>query len=166
MVITGRTRNALALRGTWVQIPPSPRINKAGNLRKQTIGFCILEKCDYWYLIFQKNVQNSCLFFRKMCYAIIIPEKDGVFMKRNAMQSLINWKNDPERKPLILRGARQVGKTWLMKEFGQTCYANYVYFNFDEEDELKSIFQANKNPHRIIELLSMISGEKSNPVRL
>lgn len=98
-----------------------------------------------------------------MCYAIIIPEKDGVFMKRNAMQSLINWKNDPERKPLILRGARQVGKTWLMKEFGQTCYANYVYFNFDEEDELKSIFQANKKPHRIIELLSMISGEKIQP---
>ena len=98
-----------------------------------------------------------------MCYAIIILEKDGVFMKRNAMQSLINWKNDPERKPLILRGARQVGKTWLMKEFGQTCYANYVYFNFDEEDELKSIFQANKNPHRIIELLSMISGEKIQP---
>ena len=98
-----------------------------------------------------------------MCYAIIIPEKDGVFMKRKAMQSLINWKNDPERKPLILRGARQVGKTWLMKEFGQTCYANYVYFNFDEEDELKSIFQANKNPHRIIELLSMISGEKIQP---
>lgn len=98
-----------------------------------------------------------------MCYAIIIPEKDGVFMKRNAMQSLINWKNDPERKPLILRGARQVGKTWLMKEFGQTCYANYVYFNFDEEDELKSIFQANKNSHRIIELLSMISGEKIQP---
>lgn len=98
-----------------------------------------------------------------MCYAIIIPENDGVFMKRNAMQSLINWKNDPERKPLILRGARQVGKTWLMKEFGQTCYANYVYFNFDEEDELKSIFQANKNPHRIIELLSMISGEKIQP---
>ena len=98
-----------------------------------------------------------------MCYAIIIPEKDGVFMKRNAMHSLINWKNDPERKPLILRGARQVGKTWLMKEFGQTCYANYVYFNFDEEDELKSIFQANKNPHRIIELLSMISGEKIQP---
>ena len=98
-----------------------------------------------------------------MCYAIIIPEKDGVFLKRNAMQSLINWKNDPERKPLILRGARQVGKTWLMKEFGQTCYANYVYFNFDEEDELKSIFQANKNPHRIIELLSMISGEKIQP---
>ena len=84
-------------------------------------------------------------------------------MKRNAMQSLINWKNDPERKPLILRGARQVGKTWLMKEFGRICYTNYVYFNFDEEDELKSIFQTNKNPHRIIELLSMISGKKIQP---
>lgn len=114
-------------------------------------------------MIFSEKCAKQLFIFRKMCYAIIIPEKDGVFMKRNAMQSLINWKNDPERKPLILRGARQVGKTWLMKEFGQTCYANYVYFNFDEEDELKSIFQANKNPHRIIELLSMISGEKIQP---
>ena len=59
--------------------------------------------------------------------------------------------------------ARQVGKTWLMKEFGQSCYESYVYFNFDEEDELKSIFEANKNPQRIIELLSMIAGEKILP---
>lgn len=62
-----------------------------------------------------------------------------------------------------MRGARQVGKTWLMKEFGQSCYESYVYFNFDEEDGLKSIFETNKNPHRIIELLSMISGEKILP---
>jgi len=64
---------------------------------------------------------------------------------------------------MVLRGARQVGKTWLMKEFGQNYYDNYVYFNFDEEDELKSIFETNKNPHRIIELLSMISDEKIEP---
>ena len=50
-----------------------------------------------------------------------------------------------------------------MKEFGQSCYESYVYFNFDEEDGLKSIFETNKNPHRIIELLSMISGEKILP---
>ena len=50
-----------------------------------------------------------------------------------------------------------------MKEFGQNYYDNYVYFNFDEEDELKSIFETNKNPHRIIELLSMISDEKIEP---
>ena len=84
-------------------------------------------------------------------------------MKRNAMHALINWKSDPERKPMILKGARQVGKTWLMKEFGKKYYKNYVYFNFDEEEELKSIFETNKNPHRIIELLSLITGEKIMP---
>lgn len=50
-----------------------------------------------------------------------------------------------------------------MKEFGRHCYDNFVYFNFDEEDELKSIFETNKNPHRIIELLAMIAGEKILP---
>ncbi|MBD5484306.1 MAG: AAA family ATPase [Lachnospiraceae bacterium] len=64
---------------------------------------------------------------------------------------------------MILKGARQVGKTWLMKEFGKKYYKNFVYFNFDEEDELKSIFETNKNPHRIIELLSLITGEKIMP---
>ena len=84
-------------------------------------------------------------------------------MRRNAINELVRWKNDEERKPMVLRGARQVGKTWLMKEFGRTNYDSYVYFNFDEEDELKSIFEANKNPKRIIELLSMIAGEKILP---
>ena len=84
-------------------------------------------------------------------------------MKRNALSDLIKWKNDPERKPLVLRGARQVGKTWLMREFGQSCYEHFVYFNFDEEDELKSIFASNKNPQRIIELLSLIAEEKIQP---
>ena len=84
-------------------------------------------------------------------------------MKRNAIDELIKWKNDEERKPMVLRGARQVGKTWLMREFGKNCYDSYVYFNFDEEDELKSIFEANKNPHRIVELLSLIAGEKIVP---
>lgn len=84
-------------------------------------------------------------------------------MKRNAIDALLNWKNDEERKPLVLKGARQVGKTWLMKEFGKSHYDNYVYFNFDEEDELQSIFETNKNPKRIIELLSLVAGEKILP---
>ena len=84
-------------------------------------------------------------------------------MKRNAIQTLINWKASDDRKPMVLKGARQVGKTWLMKEFGRSCYDSTVYFNFDEEDQLKSIFEANKNPHRIIELLSLIAGEKIVP---
>ena len=84
-------------------------------------------------------------------------------MERFAIEKLIDWKNSADRKPLVLRGARQVGKTWLMQEFGRQYYQKTVYFNFDEEDELKSIFESNKNPARIIDLLSMISGEKILP---
>lgn len=84
-------------------------------------------------------------------------------MDRNAICNLKKWKSNEERKPMVLKGARQVGKTWLMKEFGQNFYENYVYFNFDEEEELKSIFKTNKNPHRIIELLSLIAETKIFP---
>ena len=84
-------------------------------------------------------------------------------MRRNAIHDLIQWKSSENRKPMVLKGARQVGKTWLMKEFGSSCYDHVVYFNFDEEDEIKSIFETNKNPSRIIELLSMIAGEKIFP---
>ena len=80
------------------------------------------------------------------------------------MEKLVAWKSSDERKPMVLKGARQVGKTWLMKEFGRNYYKSFVYFNFDEEDELKSIFETNKNPQRIIELLSMIAGEKIYPL--
>lgn len=84
-------------------------------------------------------------------------------MKRNALEALMQWKSSEDRKPMVLKGARQVGKTWLMKEFGWTAYDSFVYFNFDEEDELKSIFEVNKNPQRIVELLSLIAGEKILP---
>lgn len=84
-------------------------------------------------------------------------------MKRSAIQSLVRWKFSEDRKPMVIKGARQVGKTWLMKEFGKNYYDRFAYFNFDEEDELKSVFEANKNPHRIIELLSMIDGKKIFP---
>ena len=84
-------------------------------------------------------------------------------MKRNALESLIRWKSSEDRKPMVLKGARQVGKTWLMKEFGRSAYDSFVYFNFDEEEELKSIFEANKNPQRIVELLSLIAGKKILP---
>ena len=84
-------------------------------------------------------------------------------MKRNALEDLLRWKSGEDRKPMVLKGARQVGKTWLMKEFGRVAYDSFVYFNFDEEEELKSIFEANKNPHRIVELLSLIADEKILP---
>ncbi len=84
-------------------------------------------------------------------------------MYRKALEDLKKWKDSEDRKPLILKGARQVGKTWLMKEFGNTYKNGYVYFNFDEDDELKSIFEVNKKPERIIELLSFIAEKKIEP---
>lgn len=113
------------------------------------VGLILSEKCAKIILKTPKNV----LYFNR---AVII-------LQRNALNDLIKWKSGPERKPMVLKGARQVGKTWLMKEFGKTCYRNFVYFNFDEEDALKSIFASNKNPLRIIELLSMVAGEKIFP---
>ena len=97
-----------------------------------------------------------------MCYTEF--QKEGILLRRTAMEKLVAWKSSDERKPMVLKGARQVGKTWLMKEFGRNYYKSFVYFNFDEEDELKSIFETNKNPQRIIELLSMIAGEKIYPL--
>ncbi len=84
-------------------------------------------------------------------------------MKRKAFDLLIKWKNNKFRKPLVLKGARQVGKTWLMKKFGEDYYEDYFYFNFDEEDRLNSIFEVNKDPFRIIELLGLIVGKKILP---
>ena len=104
------------------------------------------------------------MFFRKnVVFLSKQPVRMVISLKRKAIQSLIEWKNSLDRKPLVLKGARQVGKTWLMKEFGKTHYKNYVYFNFDEEDALKSIFESNKNPQRIIDLLSFIADEKIVP---
>ena len=67
--------------------------------------------------------------------------------------TLFNWKNNPDRKPIVLKGARQTGKTWIMHEFGRLCYDYTFVFNFDEEEELGSIFLTNKDPLRIIERL-------------
>lgn len=85
-------------------------------------------------------------------------------MKRNVLQSLIKWKDSDDRKPLILEGARQVGKTWIMKEFGKTQFVDYVYFNFDKEKELNEIFIKNKDAHKIIEKLSLIVNKKIDPI--
>ncbi len=84
-------------------------------------------------------------------------------MKRKALLSLYNWKCDADRKPLILKGARQVGKTWLMKQFGKEYYEDFFYFNFDEEEEIASIFRTNKEPLRIIELLGLLKEKKIEP---
>ncbi len=84
-------------------------------------------------------------------------------MKRKAILDLVRWKEDSERKPLIVYGARRVGKTWLVKEFGEKYYQNTVYVNFADWPELKELFEVNKDPRRILELLSIITGERILP---
>ena len=69
-------------------------------------------------------------------------------MQRAAFEVLAVWKESPDRKPLVIRGARQVGKTWLMRQFGAECYKSVAYFNFDEDVNLASGFEANKDPYR------------------
>lgn len=87
-------------------------------------------------------------------------------MKRNAIQELAAWNSSEDRKPIVLKGARQVGKTCLVKKFGQNDYDNFACFNFHGEDELKSIFGIKKNPQRIIALLSLTAGKKILPGKI
>lgn len=84
-------------------------------------------------------------------------------MKRDIIQSLYEWKNSPYRKPLILKGVRQVGKTWALKEFGRLYYDNVAYFNFDENKEYNQFFETTKDISRIIQNLMMASNQKIIP---
>ena len=81
-------------------------------------------------------------------------------MKRTLYNELLEWKNDSSRKPLVLEGARQVGKTWLLKEFGKNEYNNIVYVNFHDDPGARIIFQENLKVDRIMESLETISHQK------
>ncbi len=84
-------------------------------------------------------------------------------MYRTILEDLKSWKENQYRKPLILKGARQVGKTHIVKEFGTQCYEDVAYFNFEKNDELKKIFADNLDPARILSLLSLSHGKAINP---
>ncbi len=78
-------------------------------------------------------------------------------MKRYAMQRLIEWKEDPNHLPIIIRGARQVGKTWLMREFGRTEFARCAYINFDHNERMKQLFSGDFDVDRILRGLAIES---------
>lgn len=84
-------------------------------------------------------------------------------MERLILQNLLEWKNSPYRKPLILKGVRQVGKTWILKEFGKIHYDNTAYFNFDENPEFKQFFETTKDTDRILQNLMLASNQKVLP---
>ncbi|MDR2543516.1 MAG: ATP-binding protein [Treponema sp.] len=84
-------------------------------------------------------------------------------MQRRAIESLNNWKNSQNRKPLLLKGARQVGKTWLMKEFGKKSFWNNVYIDFYNNEQARRVFDGDLEVRRIINELVFISGEQIIP---
>ena len=80
-------------------------------------------------------------------------------IKRAIERKLTAWKQAPDRKPLILQGARQVGKTWLLKHFGASEFDDVAYFNFEEQPDLKQFFENTKDVPRIIQNLSLVHGQ-------
>jgi predicted AAA+ superfamily ATPase len=79
-------------------------------------------------------------------------------MYRNKLEALNIWKSSDSRKPLIIRGARQVGKTWLMKEFGKTSFKKFLYINFEDTPSLQSLFDSDFDMNRILTVLEIHSG--------
>ncbi len=94
---------------------------------------------------------NYCIFHRSR------------IMKRILQDQMLKWKENPLRKPLIIKGVRQCGKTYLLKEFGVAHYKDVAYFNFEETQKLSSVFEEDLNPARIINELSLFLDKKIIP---
>lgn len=86
-----------------------------------------------------------------------------MIITRDILAAFKKWKNATDRKPILIKGARQIGKTWVMEEFGRQCYEHYVKFDFDEQRELASVFQTTKDPHRIIKELELFCDDPIMP---
>ena len=84
-------------------------------------------------------------------------------MYRIAIEKLYRWKESRRRKPLIIRGARQVGKTWLMKEFGRSAYRDMIYINFDSNSRMAELFASDLNTDRLIMGIELYAGKKIDP---
>lgn len=84
-------------------------------------------------------------------------------IKRNIEEQLFAWKNNPKRKPLVLQGVRQVGKTWILKHFGNNNFESVAYFNFDRQTELKQFFENTKDTKRILQNLALVHGKAILP---
>ena len=110
------------------------------------------------YLI--KTANFYCFYLIK---SVNSNRKEVLKMKRFLMDELVKWKNSSGRKPLLLQGARQVGKTWLMKEFGKQYFENVAYINFDDAENMRTVFDRNYNIPRILLAINAFTGERIEP---
>ena len=85
-------------------------------------------------------------------------------MNRLLLKELTAWKNSKVRKPLIIQGARQVGKTWIMKEFGKQEFEQTIYLNFESSSRLRELFAIDFNIERIISVIEIETNQKINPI--
>lgn len=108
-----------------------------------------MEKCDITAIQSRKNAKTKADEVGKSVETMVesitknvvyYQGKDGVIMFRFAMDNLLQWKEKKKRKPLIIMGARQVGKTWLMKEFGKNCYEKTAYISFYNNQRMISAY--------------------------
>ena len=95
--------------------------------------------------------------------AITIDKTVVQYMERTLIGELVEWKNKPSRKPLILKGVRQCGKTYLLKDFGKRYYEETAYFNFEETEALKSVFEKDYDTKRILFELGLHTGKTIQP---
>lgn len=84
-------------------------------------------------------------------------------IERDIINQLKAWKEVPDRKPILLRGARQIGKTWAMETFGKECFKYCVKFDFDKQQELKSVFQTCHKPHCQLHGIQGCNGRECRP---
>lgn len=88
---------------------------------------------------------------------------ETIELNRNLLDEMIRWKTKRKRKPLVLQGARQVGKSWLLQKFGTTCFDNCVIVNIDKDIAIREQFEKTKDPHRLVEQISLIKGQPILP---
>ena len=104
------------------------------------------------------------LYFKIVAHFFVFLQLDKIIsMYRNVINELINWKMSPYRKPLLLLGARQVGKTYILKYFGQSFYKNVAYINCDHNERVKDLFTEDYDIDRILLSISAITGETIIP---
>jgi len=124
--------------------------------------FQVIHNLDFIQKLINSPSKKCKLLQIVVCKNVYLYKKAK--MKRTKIKELIDWKNSPERKPLIIRGARQVGKTWLMQEFGRTEYEQTVYLNFEKNKRLGNLFADDFDIKRVITAIQAESGILINPL--
>ena len=108
-------------------------------------------------------IDKDIIFYVYIKYNEPTIHEEVSVMYRSAIEELYRWKQSKNKKLLIIRGARQVGKTWLLREFGKIAFEKVVYISFDNNQQMKTLFSYDLNVERIVTGLELYTGHKINP---